>query len=61
MEVNVGKKSTQISLDISPLFFHIVSKLVQALPPQPCLSPLGLSRVWQTGKTFLDLGFESIT
>jgi hypothetical protein len=30
MEVNGDKKSTQMSLDISLLFFHIVSKLVQA-------------------------------
>jgi hypothetical protein len=31
MEVNGKKESRQISLDISPLFYHIVSKLVQAL------------------------------
>jgi hypothetical protein len=31
MEVTGDKESTQISLDISPLFFHIISKLVQAL------------------------------
>jgi hypothetical protein len=31
IEVNGDKKSTQISLDISSLFFHIISKLVQAL------------------------------
>jgi hypothetical protein len=31
MEVNGDKKSTQISLDISPLFFHIFSTLDQAL------------------------------
>jgi hypothetical protein len=30
MEVSGDKRSTQIFLDISPLFFHIVSKLVQA-------------------------------
>jgi hypothetical protein len=29
--VNGGKKSTWISLDISLLFFHIVSKIIQAL------------------------------
>jgi hypothetical protein len=31
MEVNRDKKSARISLDVSPLFFHIISKLVQAL------------------------------
>jgi hypothetical protein len=31
MEVSGDKKSTWIALDISRLFFHIVSKLVQAL------------------------------
>jgi hypothetical protein len=31
VEVSEDKECTQISLDISPLFFHIVSKLVQAL------------------------------
>jgi hypothetical protein len=31
MEVREDKKSAWISLDISPLFFHIVAKLVQAL------------------------------
>jgi hypothetical protein len=31
MEVSGGKTSTRISLDISPLLFHTVSKLVQAL------------------------------
>jgi hypothetical protein len=31
MEVNGDKKSRWISLNISPLFFHTVSKLVQAL------------------------------
>jgi hypothetical protein len=31
MEVYGGKKSTWISLNISPLFFHIFSKFVQAL------------------------------
>jgi hypothetical protein len=30
MEVNGGKKTTRITLDIRPLFFHIVSKLVHA-------------------------------
>jgi hypothetical protein len=74
-----GKKSVRISLDVSPLFFHVVSRLVQALvitydeifqvlvvegavlllrlfldptlpTVQPQLSPLGLSRVWQTEK-----------
>jgi hypothetical protein len=28
--VSIGKKSIQICLDISPLFFHIVPKRVQA-------------------------------
>jgi hypothetical protein len=31
MEGSLGKKSTWIYLDISLLFFHVVSKLVQAL------------------------------
>jgi hypothetical protein len=31
MEAGGDKKSTWITLDISPLFFHIVSKLVQEL------------------------------
>jgi hypothetical protein len=31
MKVNGDKLRTQISLDISPLLFHTVSKLVQAL------------------------------
>jgi hypothetical protein len=31
MEINRDKNSIRISLDISPLFFHTVSKLVQAL------------------------------
>jgi hypothetical protein len=31
MEVNRGKKSKLISLDISPLFFHTVPNIVQAL------------------------------
>jgi hypothetical protein len=31
MEANADKKSTRMSLDTSSLFFHIVSKLVQAL------------------------------
>jgi hypothetical protein len=31
MEVSGSKKSIRISLDISPLFFHIVSKLAEAL------------------------------
>jgi hypothetical protein len=30
MEVSADKKSIQISLNIRPLFFHIVSKLVHA-------------------------------
>jgi hypothetical protein len=31
MEVSGDKKSTRISLDACPLFFHVVSKFVQAL------------------------------
>jgi hypothetical protein len=31
MEVKVGKRSIWISLDISPLFFYVVYKLVEAL------------------------------
>jgi hypothetical protein len=31
MEVSGDKKSTRVSLDACPLFFHVVSKLVQAL------------------------------
>jgi hypothetical protein len=31
MEVSGDKENTRISLDISPLFFHILSKLVLAL------------------------------
>jgi hypothetical protein len=31
VEVNLDKKRTRISLDISPVVFHIVSKVVQAL------------------------------
>jgi hypothetical protein len=31
MEVSGGKKSTQISLNISPLFFHVIHKPLQAL------------------------------
>jgi hypothetical protein len=79
-------------LDNNPLFFHIVSKIVQTLVitydeifqalavegdvllPKPLLDctvhprlgPLGLRRVWQTGKAsprekpFLDLGFDVV-
>jgi hypothetical protein len=31
MEVSRGKQSARISLDISPLFFYTISKLVQPL------------------------------
>jgi hypothetical protein len=31
MEVSGGKKSRRICLDISPLFFHVVPRLLQAL------------------------------
>jgi hypothetical protein len=50
MEVIGDKRSTQIYLDISPLFFHVVSKLVQAL--QKWLLDLGfdgVGAVWWMG------------
>jgi hypothetical protein len=50
LEVSEGKKSTRISLDISPLFLHTVSKLVQTLVITDVLLP----------KPFLDLGFGGV-
>jgi hypothetical protein len=48
MEVSKDKKGIQISLDISPLFFHLASKLVQALV------------ITYDKQPFLDLGFDGV-
>jgi hypothetical protein len=61
METTGNKKSTPISLDISHLFFHVVSNLVKALV-------ITYDEIFQTlavgdvllPKPFLDLGFNGV-
>jgi hypothetical protein len=58
MEVNGDKISIRISLDISPLFFHIIPKLVQALiiKHDDTLQALAVEGDILLPKPFLDLG-----
>jgi hypothetical protein len=63
MEVSGDKKSTQMSLDIIPLFVKIVSNLVQALVITydeifQALAVEGDDVLLQ--KQFLDLGFDDV-
>jgi hypothetical protein len=61
VEVSGEKKSIQISLDISPLFFHITSKLVQALViTHDEIFPALAARDVLLPKPFLDLGFDGV-
>jgi hypothetical protein len=60
MEVSGDKKNTLIPLDVSPLFFHTVSKLVQALVVKDeIFQALVVEDVLLT-KPFLDLGFDGV-
>jgi hypothetical protein len=61
MEVSGDQEGTWISLDVSPLFFHIVSKLVQALVIMydESFQALAVDDVLLQ-KLFLDLGFDSV-
>jgi hypothetical protein len=56
MEVSGEMKSKWISLDISPLFFYIVSKLVQA----PVITYDKTEDDVLLPKPFLDLGFNGV-
>jgi hypothetical protein len=49
MKVNGDKKSKQISLDISPVFFHIVFKLFQA----PVITYDEIFKPWRQMETVL--------
>jgi hypothetical protein len=61
MEVNGDKESTKTPSDISPLFFHIVLKLVQALviTYDEIFQALVAEEDVQLPKPFLDLIFDS--
>jgi hypothetical protein len=62
LEVIGDKKSTPTSLDISPLFFHVVSKLVQALviTYYEIFQALAIEGDVLLPKPFLDLGFDGV-
>jgi hypothetical protein len=62
MEVNGDKKSTRIHLGISPLFFHIVLKLVQALliKCDEIFQAVAVKGDVLLPKPFLDLGFGGV-
>jgi hypothetical protein len=57
MDLNADKKSTKIYLNISPVFFHIVHKLVQALlMKDQILKAVALEGDVLLPKPFLDVG-----
>jgi hypothetical protein len=62
MEVSGDKKSIRICLIISPQFFHIVPKLVQALfiMYDEIFQALAEEGDVMLLKPFLDLGFEDV-
>jgi hypothetical protein len=62
MEVSGGKNIIPVSLDISPLLFHIVSKLVQALviTYDEIFQALAVKRDVLLLKLFLDLGVDNV-
>jgi hypothetical protein len=62
MEVSDDKKSTRFSLDVSPLFLHIVSKLVEALvvTHDEIFQALEVERGVLLPKPFLDLGIDGV-
>jgi hypothetical protein len=62
MEINGDRKSIWMSLDISPLFFHIVTKLIQALViiyDEIFQAPVVEGDILFQ-KPFLDLGFDGV-
>jgi hypothetical protein len=62
MEVSGNKKSIWISLDISPLFFHTVPKLVQAhtIMHDEIFQALAVEGDEMPPKPFLDLGIDGV-
>jgi hypothetical protein len=62
MEVNGEKKSKWMSLDISPLFFHIIPKLFQAhaIMYNDIFQALVVEGDILLPKKFLVLGFDGV-
>jgi hypothetical protein len=62
MQVSGGEKSKWISFDISPLFYHTVSKLVHALgiTHDEIFQALAAEGDVLPPKPFLDLGFDAV-
>jgi hypothetical protein len=62
MEVDGGKKSTRIPFDISPVFFHIISKFVQAvvITHDEIFQALEVEGDALLTKPILDLGFDGV-